>query len=227
MNEKLSPRLIVFDWDDVLTLGSIAGYTACYHQALLELGIELHHEEEARRIKSQWGKPHEVVLSALLDERPELVENAATRYERHLFGATFVSHLDVVPNARETIERLAANYPLAVVTGMHPVLLTEQVIPKFGFPSVFRDIVSSYELDPALVKPSPHAVLMLSEKHGIEPSSIIVVGDSEGDMRMAISAGATPVAVLTGHLSAEQAVDLGVEHVVADVTHLEQLVTGN
>ncbi len=97
-------------------------------------------------------------------------------------------------------------------------------MPRFSIPSVFIDIVSSYALDASLVKPSPFAVSMLAAKHGVEPSDAVVVGDAENDMQMAIAAGATPIAVLTGHLSAEQATELGIRYIIPDVTHLENIL---
>ena len=34
-------KLIAFDWDDVFTLGSTKGYLQCYHETLIEIGVEL------------------------------------------------------------------------------------------------------------------------------------------------------------------------------------------
>lgn len=40
-------KLIIFDWDDVFTQGSIKGYYACYHAALEAVGVRLDGAEEA------------------------------------------------------------------------------------------------------------------------------------------------------------------------------------
>ena len=47
-------KLIIFDWDDVLTIGSKEGYFACYHKAINSVGIYLSPEEEYRRIVLKW-----------------------------------------------------------------------------------------------------------------------------------------------------------------------------
>lgn len=47
------------------------------------------------------------------------------------------------------------------------------------------------------------------------------MGDAASDMQMARNAGVTPVAVLTGHLSRQQAEELGVKHIIENVTLLE------
>jgi len=62
-------KLVIFDWDDVFTFGSTNGYIACYHQALLEVGVELSPEEELKRIKAKWGSTARSEISELLKER--------------------------------------------------------------------------------------------------------------------------------------------------------------
>ncbi len=39
-------KLIIFDWDDVFTLGSIKGYYASYHAALDAVDVHLTPDEE-------------------------------------------------------------------------------------------------------------------------------------------------------------------------------------
>ena len=75
-------ELLIFDWDDVFTLGSTKGYYACYHQAIESVGIVLLPEEEKRRIDSKWGSPHRVEIEALLKEYPELIDRAVMEYEK-------------------------------------------------------------------------------------------------------------------------------------------------
>jgi phosphoglycolate phosphatase len=215
-------KLIIFDWDDVFTLGSKAGYYKCYHEALRGVGIVLSPEVEDRRIKAKWGSGHDVQLHELLKEHPELVPKAIKLYEENLFGDTFVDCLTILPGSQEFLERMAKRYKLAVATGAHPKILKDRVIPKFQVPDVFMQIFSIYDLDdPDHAKPHPFMPNNIMETLNVKPSETVLVGDAASDMQMAWNAGIEPIAVLTGHLSRAQAEALGVKHILENVTQLE------
>ncbi len=218
-------RSIIFDWDDVITLGSKDGYFRCYHQALAEVGVELLPEEEKRRILSKWGKPHTEELKELLKEKPGLVDKACEIYEGKLFGDTFVSCLSLVEGVRELLLRLAKDYKLSVATGLNPVILKEKVMPKFNIPSVFTHIVSAYDIkDSDIQKPHPYSINYILERQGISPEYVVMVGDAKSDVLMARAAGVVPVVVLTGHLSREEAEELDVKYIIEDVTGIEEVL---
>lgn len=217
-------KLIIFDWDDVFTLGSKEGYFACYHKALIGVGVYLEQEEEARRIIRKWGMDHIEELKELLREHPELVKRAAKIYENNLFGTTYVDCLKVVPGSTGFLLSLKKRYILALVTGIHPNVLKERIMPKFGFPQVFSYITSAYDLEAAKTKPHPFSVLEIMKKVGVTKDETIVVGDAANDVQMAFRAGVAPVVVLTGHLNSKEANKLGVKYILDDVTKLEDVL---
>lgn len=225
MEKSKKIKLIIFDWDDVFTLGSIKGYFTCYHEALIGVGVFLSPEEEERRIVKKWGRSHREELGALLEEYPELVDKACEIYESLLFGDTFVNCLSIVPGSIDLLDRLYGEYVLGVVTGAHPKILREHVIPKFGIPDVFSEIITAYDIDdPEKTKPHPHTAQLIMEKHGISPEEAILVGDARADVLMAQAAGVTPVVVLSGHLKREDAEALGVRYIISTVSHLEEVL---
>ena len=65
-------KLIVFDWDDVIILGSKEGYYNCYRETLKELGVVLDEKEMDIRIRRKWGQPFRIELAELLQEQPHL-----------------------------------------------------------------------------------------------------------------------------------------------------------
>jgi len=219
-------ELIIFDWDDVFTKGSTEGYYKCYHEAVTGVGISLDPEEEKRRIAAKWGASHEEELAELLKEHSDLLPEANKLYEKHLFGDTFVDCLSVTPGSVELLRRLAGKYTMALATGVHPKLLRERVMPKFEVPpEVFSQIITAYDLDdPTHAKPHPFSGLKIMETQGIPPEKTVMVGDAKNDVLMGQAIGATPIVVLSGHLNREQAEELGVEHIIPDVTHLENVL---
>ncbi len=215
-------KLVIFDWDDVFTRGSIEGYYKCYHKAVEGVGINLDPMEEEKRIKARWGAGHEEQLEYILQEHPELVPRAVEIYQENLFGNTFVDCLTIVPGSQAFLARLAKKYQLAIATGAHPRILKERLIPKFNIPDVFARIITIYDLeDIAHAKPHPAIVNKVMGELGVTPSETVLVGDAASDMQLAWNAGVQPIAVLTGHLTRRQAEELGVRHIIDNVTLLE------
>ena len=219
-------KLIIFDWDDVFTKGSTEGYFNCYHKTLDSVRIHLNPAEEKRRILSNWGGTTEAEIRGLLIEHPELVEEASRNYEEVLMGDTFIDCLSVVDGTQEVLERLSKNYILTIATGVNPKLLKEKIMPKFGIPPVFSQIVSVYDVpDRDKGKPHPFMIEQILSIQNILPEEAVLVGDAKNDVLMARAAGVTPIVVLTGHLKEEEARQLEVEFIVPDVTHVEKALT--
>lgn len=222
---KSSIELVIFDWDDVFTLGSTDGYKKCYHEAVVGVDIDLTPEEEMRRIQAKWGASHVEGLAELTKEHPELLSKAIEIYEDNFFGNTFVDCLNVVPGSAELLENLASTYKIALATGAHPKVLREQVFPKFNIPDVFSQIITAYDLeDPTHAKPHPYIGRTIMQTLDVEPARTVMVGDAKNDVLMSNAIGVTPIVVLTGHLNREQAQELGVEHIIPNVTHLPQVL---
>jgi len=218
-------KLIIFDWDDVFTVGSTGGYFKCYHEALKGVGVTLEADEEDRRIRSKWGSGHAAQLKDLLIEKPELLPRAIELYEELFFGDTFVDCLSIVPGSQKLIIDLAKEYRLAIATGGHPKILIDRIIPKFKVPDVFAQILTIYDIDDiAHAKPHPFMLEKIMEAQDVLPSETVMVGDAENDVLMARSAGVEPVVVLTGHLNRSQAEELGVKYIIDNVSLLQSVL---
>jgi phosphoglycolate phosphatase-like HAD superfamily hydrolase len=215
-------KLIIFDWDDVFTLGSKEGYIKCLHDTLVELGVYLDPAEEHRRILDTWPLPHRDQLVELMRERPELLEPAVDLYEVKFFGNTFVGLLRYLLGANKLLARLKAEgYIMAVATGAHPILMRERILPRFKVPPVFSQMIYGYDLtELAQQKPHPYMLTTIMNELHARPDETIFVGDAKQDVQMARNAGVKPVVVLTGQLNRLQAAKMGVTHVIPDVLAL-------
>jgi phosphoglycolate phosphatase-like HAD superfamily hydrolase len=219
-------KLIIFDWDDVFTLGSTSGYYRCYHEALLGVGVKLPLEEEDRRIRVKWGSGHAAQLQDLLREHPDLVDRAIELYEEHFFGTTFVDSLNVVEGSQQLVADLSKDYKLAIATGGHPKILKDRLLGKFGFPDVFSQILTIYDIDDLThAKPHPYMLNKILETQNIAPEEAVMVGDAKNDVLMARAARVEPIVVLTGHLNREQAEQLQVRYIIENVTKLKDIIT--
>lgn len=195
------------------------------HEALLGVGVHLSDEIEKQRIAAKWGSGHREEIIELLQEHPELVDDACRLYEEHLFGDTFVDCLSILPGTQEFLERLSKKYKLAVASGVHPQLLKDRVMKKFNIPNVFCQIITAYDLDDvSKAKPHTYIAQEIMRTQGISQDETIMVGDARNDVMMARNAGIEPVVVLTGHLSRLEAEELSVENIIEDVTKLETVL---
>lgn len=218
-------KLIIFDWDDVFTLGSKEGYIKCLHETLVKLGFQLDPEEENERILHTWSKPHREELRNLLKEKPGLLNEACRVYEELFFGGEFVNSLRLVEGSDKLLKDLSEKYILTVATGAHPKVLKEEVFPKFGIPDVFAEIQFTYEIDdPDHHKPHPYMVEEILKHQNMKAEEAILVGDAKNDVVMAQRGNVTPVVVLTGHLNRQEAEELGVEYIIEDVIKLEEVI---
>lgn len=219
-------KLIAFDWDDVIILGSKQGYYNCYRETLKELDVVLDEKEMDIRIRRKWGQPFRIELTELLQERPQLIDKACDIfYDNKFQGTTFVDSLKEVEGVNELLLRLKNKYKLAVATGNTLDMIKYKIIPKFGIPDVFSQIVTAHDDIPeGKSKPDPYMLQLIFEKQGVLPNEIIYVGDADNDVLMAQNAGVIPVVVLTGHLSRSEAEKLGVKYIIPDVSKLEDIL---
>jgi len=217
-------KLIIFDWDDVITLRSKEGYFKCYHEALDAVGIHLSPEEELTRIIAKWGKHHREELKELLKENLGLVNKACEVYEQKFFGDTFINELKILDGTQELLKRLSKKYILAISTGQHPKMFP-RIEKKFSIPGVFSQIIFAYDIcDPEKQKPNPYSLLKIMKNQKAKPEETVFIGDARTDMIMAQNAGVTPIAVLTGQMSKSEAEKLGVKYIIKDVRDLEKVL---
>lgn len=218
-------KLIIFDWDDVLTLGSKEGYFACYHKAINSVGIYLSPEEEYRRILSKWGKHYREEMKALLIEHPRLIEKACKVWEKEFWGSTFANSLRILDGTNKLLLRLKEKYLLAIATGNERKMIKEKIMPYFKIPDVFSELISSCDIEnQKKTKPHPYMLEVIMTKLKVSPEETILVGDAIGDVIMAKNAKVTPIVVLTGQLSKLKAQELGVKYIVNNVTEIEQIL---
>ncbi|MFZ2206286.1 MAG: HAD family hydrolase [Microgenomates group bacterium] len=220
-------KLIMFDWDDVIILGSKKGYYNCYRETLSELGVTLDEKEMDIRIKRKWGQPFREELRSLLQENTSLLDEACDIfYNKKFHGEAFVKELEEVRGVNDLLVRLSKKYKLAVATGNQREMIVEKMIPRFRIPEVFCQIVTSHDtnIPKEKTKPDPYMLNIILQEQGIKNSEALYVGDAENDMQMALNAGVEPVAVLTGHLSQKEAESLHIKHILSDVTKIEGIL---
>lgn len=213
------PKLILLDFDGVITKGSNEAYFVCYHKALESVGIELDSEIEHARIVEGWGAGHVPQLKILLREHPESVDQAAQKWIECVESPSFFDHVELVAGADRAVYLMEKFANVAIVSGSPKAFITK-LLDQFGIDGA-RKIFSSYDVeDPSLKKPHPHTLNLALSEFGCNPDEAIYVGDMPNDVVMARAAGIEPVVVLTGELDEKHAQELGVEKIEKDLFSL-------
>ncbi len=108
----------------------------------------------------------------------------------------FIEHTKVLPNARDAIEYARSrSLKLALVTTKSREN-AEKILNYFDMRRFF-DVVLGFE-DTEEHKPCPEPIIRAASLMVLKPEDVVVIGDTEMDMRAGRSAGSTTVAVTTG-----------------------------
>jgi HAD superfamily hydrolase (TIGR01509 family) len=124
----------------------------------------------------------------------------------------------LLPGAVETVEALAARWPLGLASSSNPEII-ELALESAGLTARFVATVSSEEV--ARGKPAPDVYLEAARRVGVEPGRCVAIEDSENGLRAAAAAGMGVVATPNPHYPPDRdALDLADACVdsVADVT---------
>jgi pyrophosphatase PpaX len=108
----------------------------------------------------------------------------------------FIEYTKVLPNAREALEDARSRgLKLALVTTKSRE--NAEKILKFFDMKKFFDVVLGFE-DTKEHKPWPEPIIRAAGLMGLKPEEVVVIGDTEMDIRAGRSAGSTTIAVTTG-----------------------------
>jgi HAD superfamily hydrolase (TIGR01509 family) len=123
-----------------------------------------------------------------LAEPPEEISAEVVRRLK----AIYREELPIFPGAPEAVERLAAEWPLAVASSSNRPLI-DLVLELSGLARHFRATVSSEEVPRG--KPAPDVYEEAARRLGVDPKRCAAVEDSENGIRSARAAGMRVIAI--------------------------------
>lgn len=213
---------VSFDFDGVLAQGSNDAYFACYHQALLKVGVELDQTTERQRILERWGRSVNEQVELLLQDHPGKIPEALVYFKEAIKSPAFRAQVCLFKGADEVIRTLNKNYTLSIVSGAKRELIASVLGPELT--GLFQSIHCGPEYPLAQQKPSPYMLEQAMQQANAKPQTTLYIGDAPNDIRMAIAAGVTPIAILTGFLNNLQAKELGARHAINDISELPNVL---
>ena len=221
-------KLVELDGDETTWGGSMLGYFKVFDGAFRSVKLDFPQRQLLERILPLWGSPHPEIFKAALRGFPDRVDDACAEYERLLLSTdVFLSELYVFEGSKTFLDqrRRVGNFALGLVTGMHPKLLKEKVLPKLNLEGEFDFIRSAYDVLPTQSKPNPFLALDIVGAAGVTVDQTVGVGDHKNDIHMFNNAGITSVATLTGVINTpELARRSDADYVISDLAHLKHVV---
>jgi phosphoglycolate phosphatase len=207
------PAALVFDLDGTL-IDSRRDLATAVNRTRVELGLAPLAVAEIVGMVGEGAR--RLVEKALGAEvPPERFEEVFGRYLEH-YRAVLLDTTQAYDGMPEALARLAARYPLAVLTNK-PEDLSRAVLAGLGLLEHFRALVGGDSLSRR--KPDPAGLLLLAERLGAPPEDTLLVGDSAIDAATARAAGARFALVTWGF--PPPAVQAGIEAEVRYATAAE------
>jgi phosphoglycolate phosphatase-like HAD superfamily hydrolase len=200
---------IVFDLDGTL-VDSTYIHTLCWWQAMQQFG----HERPMAVVHHAVGVGADHLLDHVLDPGRDIGQDDSIARAHDALFATWRDRIHPLPAARPLLNwcrDAGMTVALATSGGERDLWPMLEVLdePDFDVVVTGNDVDSS--------QPSRDLIELVVWRTGLDPSDVLVVGDSVWDMEAACRVGAPAVGVATGGTSAPELRDAGAELTFTDL----------
>ena len=211
--------LIAFDWDGTL-YDSTQIIVRCIQAAVVEVGGARPSDTAAAYVIGM--ALMQALAHAAPDVPPEKYTELGNRYRYH-----YLQHQDDLSLFEGVLPMLdglkARQHLLTVATGKSRRGLDE-ALRTVELAGVFD---GSRTADETAGKPDPLMLHELMQEFGVEPSRVLMIGDTTHDLQMAVNAGCASVGVSYGAHTPEDFGALNPLHVAHSVADLNQWLARN
>jgi len=181
-------QAVVFDLDGVL-LDSEHVWDEAREQLVRERGGRWHHNAQREMMgmsSPEWSRYMHDRLA--VPDPPEKISQEVVRRLEQLYR----EQLPVVPGARESVERLAARWPLGLASSSNRELI-DLALDLLEVASLFAATVSSEEVPRG--KPAPDVYVEAARRLHVNPTAAAAVEDSRNGILAARAAGMRVIAI--------------------------------
>ena len=172
---KLKPKAILFDMDGVL-VDSLDSWWLSLNTALEAFNQKKISKEEF--IKKYWG--HDLYDNIKKMNLPMEV----ARFCNNVYG-DHITRIKIYKETKPTLEKLV-KYKKAIITNT-PRNCATQILRQFSIEKFFDFIITSDDV--TWGKPNPEIVLKACELLNVEPKDVVLVGDTDSDVKAGKAAG--------------------------------------
>lgn len=185
-------KLAIFDFDGTL-VDSAPGIV----QVMKEVVDEMGYSEE---LLQQWshlvGVPLLRQMELLFPEHDAKFHEDLAQTYRDKYDSKAIEICPLFPGLRDMLESLRENRILVTIATSKRRHLVDAVVDHHGLTDYFKMIVGAADVNHH--KPHPESVHVTMKALRIEPTEVVVIGDSTFDLDMARNAGVDAIGVTTG-----------------------------
>lgn len=208
-------KLVIFDFDGTL-VDSEPGILEAIRHTVAALDLP---EEAVESWRQMIGIPLEKQLAALLPEGAQNRIPEGVEIYRRFYDAIRPLYSQPFPGILELLADLAERIPLAIASSKR----RESILPvldQWGYGDLFEPIISPAEV--TYPKPHPDSVERILAHHDLAPDQVVLIGDTEYDIEMALRAGVGAWGVGWGIHPLEHLYRAGADRGFQDVQTLHQ-----
>ena len=180
MDNAKNIKAILFDLDGVL-VDSFDAWLCAYNDTLQKFGKDGLEREKFR--KEYWG----LGLSENIEKLglgKKAAEYCLSRYNVQ------TDKVKILPKAKETLEILDKRKGLVTNT---PKVPTEKILGNHDLDRYFEAVVSADEVGKG--KPAPDMIIEACKILEVDPTEILLIGDSESDIKACKKVGCNPIRI--------------------------------
>lgn len=211
-----------FDFDGVLARGSNEAYVDCFLQAFNDVGAKLSNAIARQKIIEYWGLPVPEFTEKILGDEPEKIPEAIRLFNLARRSPAFLAQVSLFDGVTETLQHLKTDYSLSIVSGADKALILSVLGPELT--NLFSSIHAAPEYPIEKQKPAPYMLEQALRLAKVLPQEAAYIGDAPNDLRMAMAAQVTPIAILTGHLTRQSAATLGAAYIIDDIRDFPEII---
>jgi len=178
---KLKPKAILFDMDGVLVDSLDAWWLS------LNSSLEAYNKQKISRdefIKKYWG--HDLYDNIKKMNLPLEIAN----FCNNVYGKN-INKIKIYKETKTTLEKLG-DYKKAIITNT-PKDCALQILKKFNIDNFFDFVMTSDDV--TIAKPNPEIVLKACKRLKVEPKDVVLVGDTDSDVKAGKKAGCIVVGI--------------------------------
>ena len=178
---KLKPSAILFDMDGVL-VDTLDSWWYALNNALEANGYKKITKKEF--FKKYWG--HD-----LFDNLKSMnIPLRVGKFCNKVYGEQ-IGKIKIYPDTKDTLKKLN-KYKKSIITNT-PKDCTIQILKKFNIDSFFEFVLTSDDVK--MAKPNPEIVLKSCKLLGVSPSKVVLVGDTDSDVKAGRAAGCKVIGI--------------------------------
>ena len=214
------PKLVqglIFDLDGTL-IDSRADIVDAVNHSLQALHLGL---LDAQQISQYVGDGVRNLISRSLAhfDRQDLLAEGIACFKK-VYGEHLLDNTRLYPGVAEILESFKAK-PMAVITNK-PEDFSLHILEGLKIRSYFNCILGGDSL--AAKKPDPGPLLRVLARWGLDPSQVVVVGDSSNDIEAGKKAGTWTCAVTYGFKTHEELQALAPDWLIANISEIRDYV---